>query len=78
MSRHYVDSQYISLTLPDIDYPSRMFNVVQQLCDYIVAMQDVMLCISTGLTSVTYVEPVLNASTNMNFPYLYKELITFV
>jgi hypothetical protein len=78
MSRHYVDSQYISLTLPDTDYLSRMFNVVQQLCDYIVAMQDVLLYISTALTSVTYVEPARNASTNINFPHLYKELITLV
>jgi len=41
-ARLYVDSQFISLTLQDIEYLSRMFNIVQQqLRDYIVALQDV-------------------------------------
>ena len=55
-----------------------MFNVVQQLRNYIVAMQDVLPYVSKALTSVTYVEPAPNASTNINFPHLYEEFITFV
>jgi hypothetical protein len=79
MARLYVDSQYISLTLLDIDYLSRMYNVVQQqLGDYIVAMPDVLPYVMSALTSVTYVEPAPNASTNINFPHLYEELTTFV
>jgi len=74
-----VDSQFISLTLQDIEYLSRMFNIVQQqLRDYIVSLQDVLPFITTTLTSVTYVEPAPDASKNMNFPYLYEELISFV
>ena len=47
--RLYVD---ISLTLKDIDYLSRMFSVVQQLPDYIVALQDVLPYVTASLTSV--------------------------
>ena len=55
-----------------------MFNVVQQqLRDYIVAMPYV-LYVTTALGSVTYVEPAPNASTHINYPHLYEELITFV
>jgi len=44
-ARVYVNSQYISLNLQDIDYLSRMFSVVQQqLRDFIVALQDVAIC----------------------------------
>ena len=44
MARLYSDSQYISLTLPDIDYLAFMFTVMQQqLRNYIVAMPDVLL-----------------------------------
>jgi hypothetical protein len=76
-TRLYSDSQYISLTLPDIDYLSRMFNVVQQqLQYYIVAMPD--LYVTTALTSVTYVEPEPKTSKHFNYPHLYEELITFV
>jgi hypothetical protein len=51
-ARPYVDSQYISLTLKDIDYLSCMFSVVQQLPDYIVALQDVLPYVTASLTSV--------------------------
>ena len=41
-ARLYVDSHFISLTLQDIEYLSRMYGIVQQeLRDYIVALQDV-------------------------------------
>jgi len=78
-ARLYVDSQYISLTLQDTDYLSRMFSVVQQqLRDYIVALQDVLPYVTATLTSVTYVDPAADASKNINFPHLYEEIITFV
>ena len=58
--RLYVDSQYISKTLQDIDYLLRIFSVVQQqLRDYIVALQDVLSYVTLTLTSVTYVEPAI-------------------
>jgi hypothetical protein len=78
-ARLYFDSQYISLTLQAIDYLSRIFSVVQQqLRDYIVTLQDVLLYVTETLISVTYVEPAPDASKNINFPHLYEELITFV
>ena len=56
-----------------------MFSIVQQqLRDYIRALQDVLPYVTANLTSVTYVEPAPDASKNMNFPYLYEELISFV
>jgi hypothetical protein len=51
----YVNSQYISLTLRDIDYLSRMFSVVQQqLRDYIAALQDVLPYVTATLTTVPF------------------------
>jgi len=51
------------MTLPDIDYLSHMFDVVQQqLRDYIVSMQDVLPYVTSTLRSVTYVEQDPNAS----------------
>jgi len=48
--RIYLDSQYISLTLPDIEYLARIFNVVQQeLRDYIVAMPNLLSYVTTAL-----------------------------
>ena len=78
-ARLYVDSQFISLALQDIGYLSARFNIVQQqLCDYIVALQDVLPFVATTLTSVTYVEPSPDASKNVDFPHLYEELVSFV
>jgi len=78
-ARLYVDSQFISLTLQDIEYLSRMFNIVQQqLRDYIVALQDVLPFVTNTLTSVTYVEPSPDASKNIDYPHLYEELVNFV
>ena len=78
-ARLYVDSHYISLTLQDIDYLSRMFSdMQQQLRDYIGALQDVLPNVTATLTSVTYVKPSPDANKNIKFPNLYKDLITFV
>jgi len=78
-ARLYVDSEFISLTLKDIEYLSRMFIIVQQqLCDYIVALQDVLPHVSATLTSVTYVEPAPEASKNVHFSHHHEGLISFV
>jgi hypothetical protein len=75
----YVDSQFISLTLQDVDYLSRMLNIVQQqLRDYYVAHEDVLPFLTTTLTSVTYVEPSPDTSINLHFPHLYVDFISFV
>jgi hypothetical protein len=55
-----------------------MFNIVQQLRDYIMAHQDVLPFVTNTLTSVTYVEPAPDASKNVVFPHLYEELVNFV
>ena len=78
MTRLYFDSRYILLTPPEIFYLARMFNVVQQFRNYIVAMSDVLSFVTKALTSVTYVDPAPNASTRIIYPHLYGELITFV
>ena len=78
-ARLYVDSQYISLTLQDIEYLSRIFSVVQkQLRDYIVALQDVLPYVTATLTSVTDVEPAPESSKDINFQHLWEGLINFV
>ena len=75
----YVDSQFISLTLQDIEYLSRMFSIVQQqLRDNVVAFQDVLPYVTATLTSVTYVEPPAEACKNIDFPHLYDESVHFV
>jgi hypothetical protein len=56
-----------------------MFNIVQQqLRDYIVALQDVLPFVTTTLSSVTYTKPSPDANKNVDFPHLYKELISFM
>jgi len=78
-ARLYVDSQFISLTLQDIEYLSPMLFIVQrQLRDYIVALQDVLSYVTATLTSVTCVEPAPEASKNIDYPRLYEEIVHFV
>jgi hypothetical protein len=78
-ARLYVASLFISLTLQDIEYLSRMFIIVQQhLRDYIVVLQDVLPHVSATLNSVTYVEPAPEANKNVHFSHLYEELSSFV
>lgn len=79
MARLYLDTQYITLALPDLDYLARMFQVLQQqLREYILALPDVLSYVTASLTSVTYVEPAPNASRHIDFPHLYEELIICV
>ena len=78
-ARLYVDSQFISLTLQDTEYLSRMFSIVQQqLRYYIMAFQDVLPYVTATLTSVTYVEPAPETCKNIDFPLLCEEIINFV
>ena len=62
----------------NMDYLVRLFHVVQQqLRDYIIAMPDVLSYVTSSLTSVSYIEPVPNASKSIDYPHLYEELVNF-
>ena len=61
-ARIYLDRQYISLKLVDLQCVSRMFYVVQnQLNAYTVSLPDVLAYVNVRLTSINYVEPTPNA-----------------
>ena len=71
--------EYISLTQPDMDYLVRVIRLVeQQLSDYIIALPDVLSYVISSLTSVSYVEPVPDASKNIDYPHPYEKLVTVV
>ena len=73
----YVGSEAICLTQVNLHYLARMFNIVhQQLCDYVLALPDIMSYVTMPLTSVVYVEPMPNACTHIKFPHLYEELVS--
>jgi len=56
-----------------------MFHIVQQqLCDYILVVPDLLPYVTMSLTSVVYVESMPNASTHIDCPHMYEELVTFV
>jgi len=77
-ARLFVGTEYISLTQPDMDYLVRVFHILQQLLrDYIIALLDV-LDVTSSLASTSFLEPQPNASTNIDYPHLYEELVTFV
>ena len=78
-ARLFVGTEYISLTQPDMDYLLRVFPILQQqLRDYIIALPDVLSYVTSSLASTSFVEPQDNASTNIDYPHLYEELVTFV
>ena len=78
-ARLFVGTEYISLTLPDMNYLVRVFHIIQQqLRHNISAMTDVLSYVTSSLASTTFVEPPPNASTFINYPRLYEELVTFV
>jgi len=78
-ARLFVGTEYISLTQPDMDYLLRVFPLLQQqLRDYIIALPDVLSYVTSSLASTSFVEPQDNASTNIDYPHLYEELVTFV
>jgi len=71
IARLYFDSQQITLTLSDLDYLARIFNVVQQqLRDYIVALPYVLSYVTMALISVTYFGTAPNAIKHNDYPYL--------
>ena len=77
--RLFVGTEYISLTQPDMDYLVRVFHILQQqLRDYIIALPDVLSYVTSSLASASFVEPQPNASTIIDYPHLYEELVTFV
>jgi len=62
-----------------MDYLLRVFHILkQQLRDYISALPDVLSYVTSSLVSASYVEPPPNASTNIDYPHLYEELVTFL
>ena len=62
-ARLCVGTKYISLTQPDMDYLVRVLHILQQhLRDYITALPDVFSYVTLSLTSVSYIEPLPNAS----------------
>ena len=79
LTRLYVGSEYTCLTSLDLHQLARMFNIVhQQLRDFVLALPDLLPYVTISLTSVVYVEPMLNASAHINYPHLYEELVSFV
>jgi len=78
-ARLFVGTEYISLTQPHMDYLVRVFHIIQrQLRQYFSAMPDVLSYVTSSLASTTFVDPPPNASTFINYPRLYEELVTFV
>ena len=78
-ARLFVGTEYISLTLPDMDYLLRVFHILQQqLRVYLSVLLDVLSYVTSSSASTTYVDPAPNASTFINYPRLYEELVTFV
>lgn len=74
-ARIYLDRQYISLKLVDLQCLSRMFYVVQnQLNAYTVSLPDVLAYVNVALTSINYVEPTPNASKHISYTQLFEEL----
>jgi len=76
--RVYLGTEYICLTSLDLHCHARKFNIIHQnLLDYILTLPDFLSYVTMFLTSVVYVEPMPNASTYINYPHLYEELVSF-
>ena len=70
-------TQYISITILDVQYLARMFHIVQQqMRDYTLALPDVMSDVTSSVTSVTYIEILPNASDLIDYHHLFEELVT--
>jgi len=66
-ARLFICTEYISPTQLDMDYLVRVFNVVQQqLRDYLIALPEVLSYVTSFLTSLSYIEPMPNASKNID------------
>jgi len=78
-ARLYFGTQYISLSILDLQFLARMFHIEQQqLRNYTIALLDVFLYATSSVTLVTYVEPVSNASDLIDYFHLLEELVTAV
>ena len=78
-ARLYLDKQYISLSLVDLQYLSWMFHVFQnQLNAYILSLPDVMAYTTTAYISVNFIEPPPNANKHFLYPQLFEELKTIL
>ena len=71
-ARLCLGAEYVSLTQPDMDYLARVFQFVQQMCDHILALPDVFSYVTASLTSVSYIDPMPNASKHIDYTYLYE------
>jgi len=78
-ARLYFGTQYISLTILDLQYFARMFHIVQQqLREYTPVLPDVLSYVISSVTSVTYFQTVHNASDLIDYRQLFEELVTSV
>jgi len=78
-ARLFVGTEYISLTEPDMDYLLQDFPILQQQLGVdIIALTDVLSYVTSSLASTSFVEPQANASTNIDYPHLYEELVAFL
>lgn len=80
VARMYVDKQFISFRLADLQYMARIFHVVRnQLNVYTLSLPDVLAYATVALTSPTYIEPSLpTASKHIVYPQLFDELKTML
>jgi len=77
--RLYLEKQYISLRLADLQYLREMFHVVQnQLKVYSLCLPDVLSYVTVALTSPNYVEPAPNSSKHIMYSHLFEELKTLL
>ena len=77
--RLYLEKQYISLRLADLQYLREMFHVVQnQLNVYTLCLPDVLSYVTVALTSPNYVEPTPNSSKHIIYSQLFEELKTLL
>jgi len=75
----YFGTQYIILTIMDLQYLARMFHILQQqLRHYTLAFPDVLSYVASSVTSVTYVEQVPNACGLIEYHHQCEELVTAV
>jgi len=79
VARLYLDTKYISLTLAELQYLSRMFHVIhKKLREYIHSFLDVLSYVSAALTSVGCIESAPNASKHIMYTHVFEELATAV
>jgi len=78
-ARLYLDKQYISVRLVDLQYLLMMFQVIQnQLNAYTLSLSDVVAYTTMACTSVNFIEPPPNAIKHILYPQLFEELKTML